>query len=115
AVIFLLVFPSSLFLSAFYTESLFICLASGAMYHYFRRQFLWCGLLGCGAMLTRSTGLPLFGALALDLGWQCYRRAERWQWRMLLLLLIPAGLGLFMLMLQYQVGDPLAFAKVLDA
>jgi hypothetical protein len=115
AAIFLLVFPSSLFLSAFYTEALFICLASAAMYHYFRRQFLCCGLLGCGAMLSRSTGIALFGALLLDLAWQHYRHAERFQWRMLLLLLIPAGLGMFMLMLQYQVGDPLAFSKVLDA
>jgi hypothetical protein len=114
ASILLLVFPSSFFLTAYYTEGVFLCLATGSMYYYFRRQFLWCGLLGGCAMLSRSTGLALFGALALDLAWQVYRRKERFQWRMLLLLLIPAGLGVFMLMLQYQVGDPLAFSKVLE-
>jgi len=115
AVLLLLVFPSSLFLSAFYTESLFICCAAGAMVHFFRGEYLWCGLLGFLAMLTRSTGLALFAALALHVAWRTGTGVERFDVRTLFLLLIPGGLGVFMWMLAHQVGDPLAFTKVMGA
>ena len=111
SVLLLLVFPTSLFLSAFYTESLFTCLAAASMFHYFRGSYLLCGALGFLAGLTRATGLVLFAALALDLCWRLYRREDQVHWRMLGLALIPLGLGAFMWILQYQVGDPLAFSK----
>lgn len=114
ASILLLVFPTSLFLTAFYTEGLFVCLAAGSMYHYLRGQYLWCGALGFFAMLTRSTGLVLFASCALDLIWQIVRRRQAFDARMGFLLLIPGGLLAFMLMLKIQVGDPLAFTKVLE-
>jgi hypothetical protein len=113
ASILLLVYPTSLFLSAFYTEGLFVCFAAGSMYHYFRERYLWCGLLGLLAMLTRSTGLVLFVALALDLAVRLYRRELKARASMAALLLIPAGLGLFMAIQLYQVGDPLAFSKTM--
>ncbi len=113
ASVLLLVFPTSLFLSAFYTEGLFVCLAAGSMFYYFRGQYVWCGVLGLLAMLARSTGLVLFVALGLDLAWRLYRRQQKLSWRMLALLLIPVGLGLFMLMQHQQVGDALAFTKTL--
>lgn len=113
ASILLLVFPTSLFMSAFYTEGLFVCMAAASMYFYFRERFIWCGVFGMLAMLSRSTGLVLFVALALDLALCLYRRELRFSWRMLALLAIPAGLGLFMLMQYVQVGDPLAFSKTM--
>lgn len=109
----LLLFPGSFFLSAFYTEALFLTFACGSMFYYFKEKYLWCGLLGLLAMLTRSTGLVLFGALSLDLLVQLIRRDRRFEPRMLSLLLIPLGLGLFMAILQVQVGDPLAFSKTM--
>jgi hypothetical protein len=111
AVTLLLVFPTSLFLSAYYTEGLFLCCAIGAMYHYFRRQFVWCGCLGFLAMLTRSTGIVLFSALALDLGYQLYCRKQHVSWRMLWLLAMPAGLGVYLAFLHFRFGDALAFVK----
>jgi hypothetical protein len=113
ASILLLVFPTSLFLSAFYTEGPFVCLAAASMYYFFRERFVCCGVLGCLAMLTRSTGLLLFAAYALDLVVRLHRRELTFSWRMLALLLIPAGLGLFMLIQYVQVGDPLAFSKTM--
>jgi mannosyltransferase PIG-V len=113
ATILLLVYPTSLFLSSFYTEGLFVCLAAGSMYHYFRERYLWCGLLGMLAMLTRSTGLVLFVALALDLGARLYRRELKPRISMAALLLIPAGLALFMAMQLHQVGDAFAFSKTM--
>jgi hypothetical protein len=115
ASVLLLVFPTSLFLSAFYTESLFVCLAAGSMYFFCRERYLWCGLLGLAAMLTRSTGVALFAALTLDLLWSWYRGRQRPSLRALALLLIPAGLGAFMLILYLQVGDPLAFSGVMKS
>jgi hypothetical protein len=113
AVIFCLVFPTSLFLAAFYTEGLFLCLSTAAFFYYLRGQYLCCGVLGFFAMLTRSTGLVLFLSLSLDLGWRLFRRTEKFRVSMLALALIPLGLAVFMLILHYQVGEPLAFAKTL--
>lgn len=114
ASILLLVFPTSLFLSSFYTEGLFLCLATASMFYFFRGQYLRAGLIGFFAMLTRSTGLVLFAAQALDLCLRLFQRKEKFQPRMLALLLIPLGLGVFMLILQRQVGDPFAFATTLE-
>ncbi len=112
AVVLLLAFPSSFFLSAFYTESLFLAFATGAMSCYFERRFVAAGVLGFCATLTRSTGVVLFGAVALDLIWELYRRRERFRPVMLALLLMPLGLGAFMLILWSQGRDPLAFSQV---
>jgi hypothetical protein len=113
ASILLLVFPTSLFLSAFYTEALFIFLAAGSMFYYLRGSYLWCGALGFLAMLTRSTGLVLFVALVADLCVGLYRRERQLEPKMAALLLIPAGLCVFMFMQYVQVGDPLAFSKTM--
>lgn len=106
----LLIFPTSLFLSAFYTEALFVCLAAASMHYYLCRRLWVCGALGFAAMLTRSSGIVLFAALALDQLVRIGRREQRPTVHMLALLLIPAGLGAFMLLLQLEVGQPLAFA-----
>lgn len=113
AAVLALVFPTSFFLSAFYTEGLFFALAAASMFYFYRGRYVVCGLLGGLSMLTRSSGLPLFGALALDLAFELYRKRLRFQPAMLGLLGIPLGLGVFMLILKYQVGDPFAFMKVM--
>lgn len=113
ASILLLVFPTSLFLSAFYTEGLYVCMAAASMYCYFRERFIWCGVLGMLAMLSRSTGMVLFVALLCDLGVRLYRRELPPSLPMLALFAIPAGLAVFMLMQHVQVGDPFAFSKTM--
>ena len=113
ASILLLVYPTSLFLASFYTEGPFVFLAAASMYFFFRERYLLCGVFGCLAMLTRSTGLVLFAAYFADLCWRLYRREITLRLSMLSLLLIPAGLGLFMFMQYHQVGDPLAFSKTM--
>jgi hypothetical protein len=111
AVVYVLVFPSSIFLSAFYAEGLFLFAAAGAFYFYERDRLLLAGIFGCLAALTRFAGVLLFPALLLG---ALHRTG--WSWRpltprLLFLLLIPAGLGIFMLILAVQVGDPMAWAK----
>ena len=113
AISLLLVFPTSFFLTAFYTEGLFLALAAASIFYFLKERYVASGLLGGLSMLARSSGLPLFLALALDLGLRLARRKLRFRWTMLGLLLVPGGLAAFMLILYVQVGDPLAFTKVM--
>lgn len=65
-VVFACVFPTSFFLFAPYTESLFLAFAVGSFYAARRRRWLWAGLLAAGASSTRSTGLLLALPLAVE-------------------------------------------------
>ena len=65
-VLYLAVFPTSLFLFAPYTESLFLALSVGCLYAARRSSWLLAGYLGAMASLTRSTGLLLVLPLAVE-------------------------------------------------
>ena len=111
AVLFVLIFPTSFFFSAFYTEGLFLLTIAGALYHYERDELWLVGLWGMAAALTRSTGVVLLPALLFG---AVHRRGWRWRSlspRLLWLLLIPAGIAIFAWILHEQVGDGLAFVK----
>jgi hypothetical protein len=56
-VLLLAFFPSALFLSAVYTEALFLMLSVGAIYAARLDRWGWAGLLGCLAAATRSNGI----------------------------------------------------------
>jgi hypothetical protein len=111
AVLFALVFPSSIFFSCFYTEGLFFFAVAGAFYFYERDRLLPAALFGALAVLTRSTGVLLFPAFTLGALHRERYRLRPLGLRPLFLLLIPAALLVFMLMLKEQVGDPFAFVK----
>jgi hypothetical protein len=105
-----LVYPASLFYSAYYTEGLFLFAVAGSFYFYERDRLLPASLLGGLAALTRGVGVVLLparlvGTLARD-GW---RRGG--SPRLLSLALIPLGLGAFMALLYESVGDPWAFMR----
>ncbi len=69
AVLYLALFPMSFYLSAIYTEGLFLALALACIY-YARRQSWWiAGLCGGLAALTRSQGI----ALIVPLAWEYLR------------------------------------------
>ncbi|MBI5526325.1 MAG: hypothetical protein HY897_08315 [Deltaproteobacteria bacterium] len=109
ALVLLLVFPGSVFLSAFYSEGLFLCGAAGSFFWFFKRRWLLCGLFGALAVLSRSAGILLFPVFAAALAYDIARRRDRFDWAMLWLLLIPAALGAYMAALHAAVGDPFAF------
>src|SRR5206468_6508602 len=69
AVLYLAVFPMSLFLQAVYSESLFLALALGAFLLAERRQWLGAGAVTGLAVLTRISGVALLPALAV-LAWR---------------------------------------------
>jgi hypothetical protein len=66
AVVLICIFPTSFFLFAPYTESLFLALSVGAFYFARRRRWLLVGVLGILAALTRSPGLLLAPVLAVE-------------------------------------------------
>lgn len=108
--VYLLIYPSSFFLSAYYSEGVFLFVTSASVYHYLRGQYARCGLWGALATLARPMGLMLVPALALGHLWDRRGRPSRKDLGLLWLGLVPCGLLLFMLWAAYWVGDPLAFS-----
>ena len=98
AVFYFLIFPSAFFLSAIYTEPLFIALAASSLLAARRQWWAAATVAGVLAMLTRVTGLCLFAALLLE--WRALRtwRDLRWVW----LLAIPLSFVAFEVWLQAQ-------------
>lgn len=98
----LLTFPTSLFFSAVYAESLLLCSALGALLLARRRRPLAAGVLGGLCTLTRPVGvlivIPLFSELLFGTppedGWSGRQRASR-----LTACFLPAGAALLGLML----------------
>ncbi len=102
--LYLALFPTSLFLGAVYGESLFLVLAIAAFLLAERRRPGWAAVTAGLALLTRAQGIALLPALAVY-AWRSERRA-----RDLALLLVPAGMFLaFPLALEATVGHGLAF------
>jgi len=80
AVWFALIFPTSFFLSAFYSEGLFLLLSISALDAAYARHWALSGVLAAGATLTRPQALLLLLPLALiysdSISWQV-RRVQR--------------------------------------
>jgi hypothetical protein len=106
AVLYLALFPFTLFLQAVYSESLFLLLTLAAFALAERRRFLLAGGATGLAMLTRPTGIALLPALAL-LAWH-----ERDRLRALGgLALAPVLFAAFPLYLWLADGDPSQFLR----
>jgi hypothetical protein len=104
AVLYLAVFPMSLFLQAVYSESLFLFLALAAFALAERDRFAAAGLVAGLAILTRAAGLALVPALAV-LAW---KHRDRLRALGGLALALPVA-AVYPLVLWQQVGDPWAF------
>ena len=103
-------FPSSVFLSAGYTESLALLLMVSFFLAIARGRFVAAAMLAGLAVATRSSGIVLFPVLLLEL-WRC--RSPR---RFLieappLSILATSGLWLYMIYLGFAFGHPVAFAE----
>ena len=110
SVLFLAVFPTSFFLQAVYTESLFLALTVGSFYAARRRRYFLAGVAAGLAALTRNTGVLLLIPLIIF-----YMSDRSWNWRrikidILSLLLAPAGLLAWMFILKINFGQAMLFA-----
>jgi Mannosyltransferase (PIG-V) len=108
AVIALLIFPTAIFLTAIYTESLLLLALTAALYHARRGQWWAAGLWGAAAGLTKTMGAIVLVALL----WE-YWRARAWRgvgWKRLTghlasLALIPLGAVAFLGYLHLRFGN----------
>jgi hypothetical protein len=73
SVLYLALFPTSLFLIAVYSESLYLALSAGAFLFALRGRWTWAGVATGLAALTRVSGVVLLPALAV-LAWRSPRR-----------------------------------------
>jgi Mannosyltransferase (PIG-V) len=105
AVLYLAVFPMTLFLQAVYSESLFLLLVLGAFLLAERGQFTGAGLTAGLAILARVNGVALLPALAL-LAWRSRHRLRAFAG---LALAVPVAAA-YPLVLWRQLDDPWAFA-----
>jgi hypothetical protein len=108
-VLYLAIFPMTLFLQAVYSESLFLLLAIGAFLLADRRRFAAAGVVAGLAILTRAAGLALLPALAL-LAW---RHRDRMRALGGVALAVPVA-AIYPLVLWLQLGDPFAFTDAQD-
>jgi Gpi18-like mannosyltransferase len=105
---YLLLFPTSFFLSAIYAESLFLALSLGAMLCARRDRWLLAGALGGLAALTRPFGFVVAVPIAVE-AFFSWREGQR-SWRAVAgVALVPLALGAYMAYLGWHYGDPLAF------
>jgi hypothetical protein len=105
-VLYVLVFPTTLFLSSVYAESLFLATAVASLYHARSGEWGRSGVAGLLAALTRPFGVLLVIPIAVEL----YRQRPRLRsW--LALVGPPIGVGLFVGYLWWLFGDPLAYFR----
>lgn len=107
-------FPTAFFLFIPYAEALFVLLALVAFQAAQREKWVWAGIVGGLAALTRSPGVWLVVPLSVE--WFVQARRLNWKRRVqtgLCLLLIPFGLGLYALYLQITLGDGALWVKTL--
>jgi hypothetical protein len=108
---YLLLFPTSVFFSCFFTESMFLFLSVAAFLAAMNRRWLLAGIAGGLLALTRPLGIVIL----IPLLW-IYLEAVEWRLRRIrrdvaCLLLIPAGFSVFLFVGFFLAGDFLAPIK----
>ena len=114
------IFPTAIFFSAVYSESLFFFLTVASFYYVRERRWLLAGIFGFLAALTRSEGVLL--AVPLFIEWLIAakdggREFFRYVWSdvvqpLIGMALVPLGLAAYMAYLWVLAGDPLKFSHV---
>ena len=96
-VLLMALYPFSMFAMGVFTEGLFLLLTIGCLYAIRRQKFLWAGVIGFFAALTRTQGMLLvfpavYEIVSLSLG----KEARRCKGTDAAVLLIPAGFGVYL-------------------
>ena len=109
-VLILAFFPTTFFLNAAYTESLFLALSAGSLWAMrVRKDLLLACVLAGFASATRNVGLFLFVPLLYEWIRSGGLERGRERWRGLYLALVPSGLLAYMGYLWVRFGDPFLF------
>lgn len=110
--LYLALFPTSFYLSAVYTEALFLFLAAGCFYAARRDRWWLAGFCGFLAALTRTHGMLLLIPLGIMFVRQQGWRPRCWRANPIGLTLIPMGLLAYMAYLRQVWDDPLMMVRV---
>ena len=102
-------FPSSIFLSAGYTEPLALLLIVSFFLAVARERFFAAAMLAGLAVATRSTGIVLFPVLLYEL-WRCRSPRGFLIEAVPLSITATSGLWLYMIYLGFAFRDPMAFS-----
>jgi hypothetical protein len=112
SVVYLALFPTSLFFQAIYSEGLFLLLTL-ACFHFARDGRWWlAGFAGLLATLTRSAGVLLVVPMLVYYFERRDWRHKRTDMQIMAVILVPAGLAAWMAYLWQRTGDPIAFSHV---
>lgn len=108
-IIFLLIFPSSIFFSFVYTESLFICLVVMSFYYIREERLALVGILGFLIALTKPWGVIIIIPLLIEYYQKrnfSFKKTDPQIW---FLTIIPMGLFLYMQFLKMKFGSYFVF------
>ena len=107
--------PCAFYLSAFYGESLFLCMIVYTLILAESGKWHWSALCAAAAALCRPHGvlilLPVIWLYMKRIGWDFRRIGTAWLWY----LIVPAGICIFFFHLYRLTGDFFAFFKAQSA
>lgn len=115
AIFYFLIFPSSFYLVAAYSESTFIFFAILSLYFAFQKRWLLASVFALLISLTRVIGIVIIIPLILEYLTQINFSAKKLQANVLWLFLTPLGALSYMFYLLNTVGDPLYFLALQNA
>jgi len=104
ALIFLLIFPTSFFLAAVYSESLFLFLVFSSFYFARQKKWFFASILAAFASATRALGILLFIALLFEYFYQQKFRFKL-SLNLFFIFLSPFGFLLYLLYLKIAAGN----------
>ena len=103
SVISLLVFPTSFYFGAIYTESLFLLLAASSIYLVRKSNFFWAGIL-----ISLATATRVFGVLLIPLYLiEAFKSGKKLN--LLWVLITPLGILAYMYFLKIEYGNAFYF------
>lgn len=106
-IILLLIFPTSFYFGAYYTESIFLALIIWSFYEARKGNFFLASVTAALASATRIVGIILFFSLFIEYFLNNRRRV--FNSALSIILISPLGLIIYIYYLFRQTGDPLIF------
>lgn len=112
AVFFVLIFPLSFFLTAVYSESVYLFFSAVALYFALKKQWLFGGIAAIFVTATRFVGIFLILALLFEYLNSLNFQIKKVTPNILVILIGFLGLISYIVYLYFVTGDPLAFVHV---
>lgn len=112
AIFYISIFPTAVFFSAVYTESLFLMLTVASFYYMRERRFWLAGVIGFFAAMTRVEGVLLVVPFVIEWATANWKPSKRAFIDLIPLIFIACGLAVYMGYLWVLNGDPLYFSHI---